>query len=83
MITALLRARLVDRLVVCVAPKILGAGTEAVGELAYTEPARALRLIDASVIPYGVDLVLDGRIEYPGVPPTTVEGEERAGCATA
>src|SRR3712207_5631898 len=29
MITALLQARLVDRLVVCVAPKILGAGVEA------------------------------------------------------
>ena len=53
MITALLRARLVDR------------------------------LTEASAIPYGVDLVLDGRVEYPGVPPTTVEGEERAECVTA
>ena len=39
-ITALLRARLVDRLVVCVAPKILGAGIDAVGELGISELAR-------------------------------------------
>ena len=31
---------------------------------------------------YGVDLVLDGRIEYPGTLPMSVENEERAGCVT-
>ena len=82
MITALLRARLVDRLVVCVAPKILGAGIEAVGDLGIRELARALILTDASVTPYGVDLVLDSRIEYPSTPPMTVESEERVGCIT-
>jgi diaminohydroxyphosphoribosylaminopyrimidine deaminase / 5-amino-6-(5-phosphoribosylamino)uracil reductase len=82
MITALLQARLVDRLVVCLAPKILGAGIEAVGDLGIRELARALILTDTSVTPYGVDLVLDGRIEYPGTPPMTVESEERVGCIT-
>jgi diaminohydroxyphosphoribosylaminopyrimidine deaminase/5-amino-6-(5-phosphoribosylamino)uracil reductase len=82
MITALLQARLVDRLVVCLAPKILGAGIEAVGDLGIRELARALILTDTSVTPYGVDLVLDGRLEYPDTPPMTVESEERVGCIT-
>jgi diaminohydroxyphosphoribosylaminopyrimidine deaminase / 5-amino-6-(5-phosphoribosylamino)uracil reductase len=82
-ITALLQARLADRLVGCVAPKILGAGIEAVGDLGIRELARTLRMADASVSPYGVDLILDGRIEYPVTPQMTVESEERVGCVTA
>ena len=82
MITALLRARLVDRLVVCVAPKILGAGIEAVGDLGIRELARTLSIADTSVTPCGVDLILDGRVEYPGPPPVAPEGEERIGCVT-
>ncbi len=83
MITALLRARMVDRLVVCVAPKILGAGIEAVGDLGIRELARALIMADTSVTPCGVDLILDGRVEYPGSPPMTVESQEDVGCVTA
>jgi diaminohydroxyphosphoribosylaminopyrimidine deaminase / 5-amino-6-(5-phosphoribosylamino)uracil reductase len=83
MITALLQARLVDRLVVCLAPKILGAGIEAVGDLGIRELARALILTDTSVTHYGVDLVLDSRVGYPGTPPMTVGGEERVVCNTA
>jgi 5-amino-6-(5-phosphoribosylamino)uracil reductase/diaminohydroxyphosphoribosylaminopyrimidine deaminase/5-amino-6-(5-phosphoribosylamino)uracil reductase len=82
-ITALLEARLADRLVVCVAPKILGAGIEAVGDLGIRELARTLLMTDMSVTPYGVDLVLDGRIEYPVTPPMTIESEEHVGCVTA
>jgi diaminohydroxyphosphoribosylaminopyrimidine deaminase / 5-amino-6-(5-phosphoribosylamino)uracil reductase len=78
MITALLRARLVDRLVVCVAPKILGAGIEGVGDLGIRELAGALTLADTSVTPCGVDLILDGRVEYPDPPPVTVESSEEA-----
>ena len=83
MITALLRARLVDRMVVCVAPKILGAGIEAVGDLGIRELARTLLMSDTSVTRYGVDLILESGIEYPGTPPKTVESEERVGCVTA
>ena len=82
MITALLRARLVDRMVVCVAPKILGAGIEAIGDLDIRELTRTLIMTDTSVIPYGVDLILDGRVEYPATSPVTVESEERDGCVT-
>jgi diaminohydroxyphosphoribosylaminopyrimidine deaminase/5-amino-6-(5-phosphoribosylamino)uracil reductase len=82
MITALLRARLVDRLVVCVAPKLLGAGIEAVGDLGIRELARTLIMADTSVTTCGVDLVLDSRVEYPGSPPVAVESEECVGCVT-
>jgi riboflavin-specific deaminase-like protein len=82
MITALLRARLVDRMVVCVAPKILGAGIEAVGDLGIRELARALTMADTSITACGVDLILDGRIEYPGALPVAVESEEAVGCVT-
>jgi diaminohydroxyphosphoribosylaminopyrimidine deaminase/5-amino-6-(5-phosphoribosylamino)uracil reductase len=69
LITGFFRAGLVDRLAVCVAPKILGEGIEAIGDLGIRDLSRSLTLADAAVEPYGVDLVLSGRIEYPdGVP---------------
>jgi diaminohydroxyphosphoribosylaminopyrimidine deaminase / 5-amino-6-(5-phosphoribosylamino)uracil reductase len=69
LITSFLRARLVDRLAVCVAPKILGVGIEAVGDLGIRDLSRSLTLADAAVEPYGVDLILSGRVEYPdGIP---------------
>ena len=83
MITALLRARLVDRLVVCVAPKILGTGIEAVGDLGISELARTLIVTDTSIASYGADLVLDGQVEYPLTPSMTVETRKDLRCATA
>jgi len=83
MITAFLRARLVDRLVICVAPKILGAGIEAVGDLGIRELTQTLIMADTSVTPYGVDQVLDGRVVYPGTPTMTAESEEGFGCVMA
>ena len=64
MITALLRARLA----VCIAPKIVGTGIEAVGDLGIRELTRSLIMADTSVTLYGVDLVLASRVEYPGNP---------------
>ncbi len=65
LITSLLCDRLVDRLAVCIAPKILGSGIEAVGNLGICELNDSLALIDTSIIPYGVDVVFDSRVEYP------------------
>ena len=65
LITSLLCNRLVDRLAVCVAPKILGSGIEAVGDLGICELNDSLALIDTAITPYGVDVVFDSRIEYP------------------
>lgn len=70
-ITALLRARLADRLVVTIAPKVLGTGIEAVGDLGIDDLARALSLRDVQVRAYGPDLVLDGRLVYPEAPDAT------------
>ena len=83
MITALLRARLVDRLAVCVAPKILGTGIEAVGDLGIRELACSLIVTETSITPYGEDLVLEGRVDYPGAPPMTVDSQEDLKCVTA
>jgi riboflavin-specific deaminase-like protein len=65
LITSLLCNRLVDRLAVCIAPKILGSGIEAVGDLGICDLTDSLTLIDTSIITYGVDIVLDSRVEYP------------------
>jgi GTP cyclohydrolase II len=48
-ITSFLRARLVDRLVVGIASTILGAGTEAVGDLSIARVSEGLRLTRRSV----------------------------------
>ena len=68
LITSFLCDRLVDRLVVCIAPKILGSGIEAVGDLGICELDDSLILTDASFGPYGRDIILDSRIEYPDGP---------------
>jgi len=65
LITSVLRARLADRLAVCIAPKILGAGIEAVGELGIRDLSRSLTVVDTTVTAYGVDLVLEGSLIYP------------------
>ena len=71
------------RPVVCVAPKILGAGIEAVGDLGIRELARTLLMTLTSVTCYGVDLILKSRIEYPGTRPMSAGSEEGVGCVTA
>jgi diaminohydroxyphosphoribosylaminopyrimidine deaminase / 5-amino-6-(5-phosphoribosylamino)uracil reductase len=65
LITGFLKAGLVDRLAVCVAPKILGEGLPAVGDLGIRALSRSLTLADTEFEPYGVDLVLSGRVVYP------------------
>ncbi len=68
LITSFLCDRLVDRLTVCIAPKILGSGIEAVGDLGICELDDSLILTETSVIPYGADIILDSRVEYPDGP---------------
>jgi riboflavin-specific deaminase-like protein len=61
-ITSLLSARLVDRLVVAVAPKIIGRGTEAIGELNINDLGSAITFIDFETHRLGPDLIFDGRL---------------------
>ncbi len=64
LITSLLRAQLVDRLAICIAPKILGAGIDAVGDLGIDDLGHAIQLIEPKITHYGADLILDGRLGY-------------------
>jgi 5-amino-6-(5-phosphoribosylamino)uracil reductase/diaminohydroxyphosphoribosylaminopyrimidine deaminase/5-amino-6-(5-phosphoribosylamino)uracil reductase len=66
LITSLLRERLVDRLVVCIAPKLLGPGIEAIGDLGIRDLDHALALSDTRLTPAGPDFILDGRVNYAG-----------------
>ena len=59
-ITSFLRARLADRVVVAIAPKIIGSGTEAVGDLRIARVSDGLRLTDRTVHAFGDDVVVAG-----------------------
>jgi 3,4-dihydroxy 2-butanone 4-phosphate synthase/GTP cyclohydrolase II len=57
-ITALLAADLVDRLIVGVAPVVLGAGTQAVNNLGVQRVVDGVRLANRVIVPVGDDVVL-------------------------
>jgi len=62
-ITSLLRLNLVDKLVIIVAPKIMGKGIEAVGELNTGEVSKTLKLSFQKVYRMGEDLIIEARLE--------------------
>jgi len=64
-LTSALRARLADRVVVAVAPVLLGAGTDAVGDLGAGLVSDGLRLVDRSVHQVGPDLLISGDLDWP------------------
>ncbi len=59
-ITSVLQERLADRIVVVVAPKILGNGIEAVGDLNIRNMEEAIGLTWRKVFRRGEDMVFDG-----------------------
>jgi GTP cyclohydrolase II len=59
-ITSFLSGGLADRLIVAIAPRVLGAGTEAVRDLGISEVAGALRLRDRGVHVAGDDVLIAG-----------------------
>lgn len=65
LITALLRARLASRMVVCVAPKILGEGLSAIGDLGINRLADAYSLSAVRVTALGADQIIEGDLVYP------------------
>ena len=62
-ITSLLRARLVDRLVVCIAPKVLGTGLDAVGDLGIRDLGKALTFSETTIRQLGPDILFDGVVD--------------------
>lgn len=68
-ITSLLRDRLVDRMVVCIAPKLVGEGVDAVNDLDILTMADALTLSDTRFDRLGDDLIFEGRLSRDGLRP--------------
>jgi riboflavin-specific deaminase-like protein len=62
-VTSLLNARAVDRMVVIIAPKIIGQGTEAIGELGITKLERAVTFSSVRIRKLGKDIIFDGTLE--------------------
>ena len=62
-ITSMLRERLVDRMVVAVAPLLLGKGIEALGDLGIDLVADGLQLANRTVHQAGSDLLIAGDLD--------------------
>ncbi|HLH74859.1 MAG TPA: dihydrofolate reductase family protein [Chloroflexota bacterium] len=61
-ITSFLRAGLVSRLAICIAPLLIGKGVGAVGDLGVVRLAQAIRFQTAQWIPAGPDLIFEGKL---------------------
>lgn len=62
LITSALQHQLVDRLVVCIAPKLIGSGIEAVGNLDILHVDDALHFAESSFTSLGEDIIFDGHV---------------------
>jgi riboflavin-specific deaminase-like protein len=65
-ITSALRQRLVQRLVVCISPKLIGAGIEAVSDLGIEKLRDALTFESSTFTPMEEDVIFDGTVRYAG-----------------
>ncbi len=63
-ITSFLRQKLADKVVVAIAPKILGKGIDAVGELNIARISQALKLTFEKISRAGEDIVVEARVNY-------------------
>jgi GTP cyclohydrolase II len=63
-ITSALRARAVDRLAVCIAPKVIGEGVAAVGDLNIDYLRQALTFARTRFVPCGEDLIFYGEPQW-------------------
>jgi riboflavin-specific deaminase-like protein len=62
-ITTALRARLADRVAVSIAPKLIGTGIEAVGDLGIDRLADALAITHSRILRLGEDLLVVGNLD--------------------
>jgi GTP cyclohydrolase II len=72
-ITSLLAAGAVDRLVVSISPTVVGSGVEAVGALGTGRISDGLRLTNRSMHLVGDDVLLAWDVQPPGTPATGVQ----------
>jgi len=61
-ITSFLRLDLADKIIAIIAPKLMGTGTDAVGELNITDVSQALKLSFTRIYRSGEDIVVEGKI---------------------
>ena len=62
-VTSLLAARAVDRVIVIVAPKIIGQGIETIGDLGITRLSDAISFTSVKIRRLGDDVIFDGRLK--------------------
>jgi diaminohydroxyphosphoribosylaminopyrimidine deaminase/5-amino-6-(5-phosphoribosylamino)uracil reductase len=62
-ITSLLAARAVDRLIVVIAPKIIGQGTDAIGDLGITRLSEAITFCSVKTRRLVEDVIFDGLLK--------------------
>lgn len=62
LITSALRQRLARRLVICIAPKLIGSGVEAIGDLSVARLNEALTFAHVRFSLVGEDMIFDGRL---------------------
>jgi 3,4-dihydroxy 2-butanone 4-phosphate synthase/GTP cyclohydrolase II len=62
LVTSLLSAGLVDRLIVAIAPMLIGAGTDAVGDLGIQHIANAFTLTNRTIATVGDDVIIAGDV---------------------
>lgn len=63
LITSFLREGLADRLVVCIAPRIIGAGVDAVGDLGVGLLSEAITFKSVDIKQIDGDVIFDGHLE--------------------
>jgi diaminohydroxyphosphoribosylaminopyrimidine deaminase/5-amino-6-(5-phosphoribosylamino)uracil reductase len=63
-ITSFLRQKLADKVVVAIAPRILGRGMDAVAELDIVQISQALPLTFQKISRAGADIVIEARVNY-------------------
>jgi riboflavin-specific deaminase-like protein len=63
-ITSVLKNNLANRLVTIIAPKIIGSGIEAVGDLNIRKLVAAKKLFIQKVLRRGDDIIVDSRLNY-------------------
>jgi riboflavin-specific deaminase-like protein len=61
-ITSFLRLGLADKIVAIIAPKIMGKGTETIGELNITDMSQVLKLNFTKIYRSGVDIIIEARL---------------------
>jgi diaminohydroxyphosphoribosylaminopyrimidine deaminase/5-amino-6-(5-phosphoribosylamino)uracil reductase len=61
-LTSFLRLGLADRVIAIIAPKIMGKGTDTIGELDITDLNKALKLSFTRIYRSGEDIVAEARI---------------------